>query len=90
MGQGASGEGAEGLLETIQEQAESLNRMTGKLLSLGWIGLLYIVFRSLGKQAGSSLGGMISRAPESVRKYLGLCLFSQAGVAIGLSIQTML
>ncbi len=64
--------------------------MAGKLLSLGWIGLLYIVFRSLGKQAGSSLGGMISRAPESVRKYLGLCLFSQAGVAIGLSIQTML
>ncbi|MBC7246970.1 MAG: cation:proton antiporter [Actinobacteria bacterium] len=62
----------------------------GKLLSLGWIGLLYIVFRSLGKQGGASLGGMISRAPESVRKYLGLCLFSQAGVAIGLSIQTML
>lgn len=62
----------------------------GKLVSLGWIGLLYIVFRSLGKQAGSSLGGVISDAPENVRKYLGLCLFSQAGVAIGLSIQTML
>lgn len=62
----------------------------GKLISLGWIGLLYIVFRSLGKQAGSSLGGVISDAPENVRKYLGLCLFSQAGVAIGLSIQTML
>lgn len=64
--------------------------MTGKLLQLGWIGLLYILFRSLGKQAGASLGGRISRAPENVRKYLGLCLFSQAGVAIGLSIQTML
>ncbi len=25
-----------------------------------------------------------------MRKYLGLCLFSQAGVAIGLSIQTMI
>lgn len=62
----------------------------GKLLSLGWIGVLYIFFRSLGKQAGASLGGIISRAPQSVRKYLGLCLFSQAGVAIGLSIQTML
>lgn len=64
--------------------------MAGKLLQLGWIGLLYIAFRSLGKQAGASLGGMVSRAPETVRKYLGLCLFSQAGVAIGLSIQTML
>jgi len=64
--------------------------MAGKLLQLGWIGLLYIAFRSLGKQAGASLGGMVSRAPETVRNYLGLCLFSQAGVAIGLSIQTML
>ncbi|MBC7253495.1 MAG: cation:proton antiporter [Actinobacteria bacterium] len=64
--------------------------MAGKLLELGWIGLLYILFRSLGKQAGASLGGTVSKAPESVRKYLGLCLFSQAGVAIGLSIQTML
>lgn len=64
--------------------------MAGKLLQLGWIGVLYIAFRSLGKQAGASLGGKISRAPEKVRRYLGLCLFSQAGVAIGLSIQTML
>lgn len=64
--------------------------MAVKLLQLGWIGLLYIAFRSLGKQAGASLGGKISVAPEKVRRYLGLCLFSQAGVAIGLSIQTML
>ncbi|MEW6554560.1 MAG: cation:proton antiporter [Actinomycetota bacterium] len=62
----------------------------GKLLSLGWIGLLYISFRTLGKQAGASLGGVISRAPANVKRYLGLCLFSQAGVAIGLSIQTMI
>jgi Kef-type K+ transport system membrane component KefB len=62
----------------------------GKLISLGMIGLLYIVFRSAGKQAGTSLGSVISGAPETVRKYMGLCLFSQAGVAIGLSIQTMI
>jgi NhaP-type Na+/H+ or K+/H+ antiporter len=62
----------------------------GKLLSVGWIGLLYIAFRSIGKQAGASLGGVISDAPANVKKYLGLCLFSQAGVAIGLSIQTMI
>ncbi len=62
----------------------------GKLVSLGWIGLLYILFRSVGKQAGASLGGVIGDAQPSVRKYLGLCLFSQAGVAIGLSIQTMI
>ncbi|MEJ5186931.1 MAG: cation:proton antiporter [Candidatus Geothermincolales bacterium] len=62
----------------------------GKLASLGVVGVLYIVFRSLGKQAGASLGGWISSAPENVRRYLGLCLFSQAGVAIGLSIQTVI
>lgn len=60
----------------------------GKLLSLGVIGLLYVVFRSVGKISGAYLGGVISEAPGSVRRYLGLCLFSQAGVAIGLSIQT--
>jgi NhaP-type Na+/H+ or K+/H+ antiporter len=62
----------------------------GKLLTLGWLGLLYIVFRTIGKQAGASLGALISDAPKPVRRYLGLCLFSQAGVAIGLSIQTVL
>jgi Kef-type K+ transport system membrane component KefB len=61
-----------------------------KLVSLGMIGLLYIVFRSVGKISGAYLGGVISDAPKEVRKYLGLCLFSQAGVAIGLSIQTMI
>jgi Kef-type K+ transport system membrane component KefB len=62
----------------------------GKLVSLGMIGLLYIVFRTAGKMSGAYLGGIISDAPQGVRKYLGLCLFSQAGVAIGLSIQTMI
>ncbi len=62
----------------------------GKLLSLGWIGLLYIFFRSVGKQVGAMVGGVVGEAPSTVRRYLGLCLFSQAGVAIGLSIQTMI
>ncbi len=62
----------------------------GKLLELGWIGLLYIFFRSVGKHVGSMAGGIIGEAPSTVRRYLGLCLFSQAGVAIGLSIQTMI
>lgn len=61
-----------------------------KLISLGTIGLLYIVFRSMGKMTGAYLGGVVSGAREPVRKYLGLCLFSQAGVAIGLATQTMI
>lgn len=61
-----------------------------KLASLGVIGVLYIIFRSVGKMSGAYLGGVISKSPDSVRKYLGLCLFSQAGVAIGLATQTMI
>lgn len=60
------------------------------VFSLGWLGVLYILFRSLGKQVGAYLGAVISKASLNVRKYLGLCLLSQAGVAIGLSIQTMI
>lgn len=59
----------------------------GMLPKMGILGLIYIVFRSLGKFGGSFLGAQISKAPETVGKYIGLGLFSQAGVAIGLSIQ---
>ena len=55
----------------------------------GWMWLIagvYVVGRTLGKMAGANLGARWAGATESVRKYLGLCLFSQAGVAIGLSI----
>jgi len=54
-----------------------------------WIIVLAVVYvfgRSLGKISGSWFGAYISKSPEKVRKYLGLCLFSQAGVAVGLSI----
>jgi len=46
----------------------------------------YVLGRSLGKIGGSYLGARWSHARESVRKYLGFCLFAQGGVAIGLSI----
>jgi len=46
----------------------------------------YVLGRSFGKIGGSYLGAKWSHARESVRKYLGFCLFAQGGVAIGLSI----
>jgi len=48
--------------------------------------VLYLIGRSAGKMYGVILGARLSRAAHSVRLYLPLCLFSQAGVAIGLSI----
>lgn len=53
---------------------------------VGFIALIYIVCRTVGKSIGSRMGARLTKAPESVRKYLPWCLLSQAGVAIGLSI----
>lgn len=49
------------------------------------LAILYLIGRSTGKITGAWFGGLISKAPPTVRKYLGLCLFSQAGVAVGLA-----
>lgn len=50
------------------------------------LGCAYLIGRTTGKAVGANIGARISRAPKSVQKYLPLCLLSQAGVAIGLSI----
>lgn len=55
-------------------------------LWLWGIVILYIVCRGIGKMAGCYLGSKLTFCPETVRKYLGLGLFSQGGVAIGLAI----
>ena len=58
-----------------------------KLLgALGFLGLFYLIVRSLGKVGGAYLGGCISRAPEKIKKYLGLGLLPQAGVALGVAL----
>ena len=48
--------------------------------------LVYLVGRTVGKAFGSWFGARQSQAADVVRRYLGLCLLSQAGVAIGLAI----
>jgi len=48
--------------------------------------LVYLAGRTAGKVLGSAFGAGWSHAADVVRKYLGLCLLSQAGVAIGLAI----
>jgi len=53
---------------------------------IGLIAVVYVLSRTFGKMSGSVLGGFIGEAHESVTKYLGMCLFSQAGVAIGMAI----
>jgi len=48
--------------------------------------LVYLIGRTAGKAFGAWFGAKQSQAPDVVRRYLGLCLLSQAGVAIGLAI----
>ncbi|MDP8258730.1 MAG: cation:proton antiporter [Candidatus Aadella gelida] len=64
-------------------------RLDATILAKGGVFLLaivYIISRSVGKLAGAYIGGKISNAESTVTKYLGFCLFDQAGVAVGLSI----
>ena len=48
------------------------------------IGLIYIAARSLGKITGAHVSSVLARSPEPVRKYLGITLLPQAGVALGM------
>ena len=52
---------------------------------IGVIGVVYIVFRSLGKYSGAFLGGLVTKADKNVKNYLGITLLPQAGVAIGMA-----
>lgn len=45
----------------------------------------YLVFRVLGKWGGAYLGATLTHCEPQVRKYLGIALIPQAGVAIGLA-----
>jgi len=47
--------------------------------------IMYVVGRSIGKIAGCSLGAAISRSESKIKKYLGLAMLDQAGVAMGLA-----
>lgn len=59
----------------------------GNLSALAWtLVIIYVIGRSFGKILGCFLGAKLSSAAETVRKYLGMCLFAQGGVAVGLSI----
>jgi Kef-type K+ transport system membrane component KefB len=56
------------------------------LPELGLVGLVYIFGRSAGLVTGASLGSALGKLDPMIRKYLGMGILSQAGVAIGLSL----
>lgn len=51
------------------------------------VGLAYIAFRCLGKYFGARLSAKWAGSDPKIRKYLGITLFPQAGVALGMAIK---
>ena len=57
-----------------------------ELPKLGLVGGAYILSRSFGLVGGSRIGGALGRIEDRIKKWVGLGILSQAGVAIGLSL----
>ncbi len=49
------------------------------------IAFVYTITRVIGKVGGSFIGGVLADAPDKVKKYVGLGLLPQSGVAIALA-----
>lgn len=60
-------------------------RVFGSLAVVG-IGVVYVVFRSLGKIVGAMASCRLMKCDENICKYLGITLLPQAGVALGMSV----
>ena len=58
----------------------------GHLAQLGMLGIVFIGARVAGKLGGAWLGAISSDAPTPVRRWMGLALLPQAGVAIGMAL----
>ena len=54
-------------------------------LAIVGIGLVYILFRCLGKYFGAYFSTKWTKCSPNVCKYLGITLFPQAGVALGMA-----
>ena len=51
------------------------------------VGIVFILFRSLGKISGAWLSCKMEKTSNTIQKYLGITLLPQAGVALGMAIQ---
>ncbi len=53
------------------------------------IGIVYILFRSLGKYGGTFVSAKMAKCSSNICKYLGITLLPQAGVALGMCATAM-
>jgi hypothetical protein len=59
----------------------------GSVLSIGMVGVGYMLARATGKIAGARIGLRGQDVPPAVRRQLGFCLVSSSSLALGLTIQ---
>ena len=53
------------------------------------VGVIYIIFRSLGKIEGAKIAAKMTHCEPQIQKYLGITLLPQAGVSLGMSLTAM-
>ena len=53
------------------------------------VGIVYILFRSLGKIEGAKVAAHMTHCEPQIQKYLGITLLPQAGVSLGMSLTAM-
>ncbi|MEJ2231456.1 MAG: hypothetical protein P8X46_09775, partial [Nitrospirales bacterium] len=56
------------------------------LRAASFLGLAYILFRLIGLIGGAWVGGIISAAPPVWQRWMGIALWPQAGVALGMAL----
>lgn len=57
-----------------------------ELLTAGWLAVGYMVLRVIGRIVGAWLGARAGRSDDATRKWMGLALMPQAGVAVGMAL----
>ena len=62
-----------------------MNLNVTALRTAGIIGVSYFFIRIVGKYAGAYIGCSMTGMPVTMKRYIGLALIPQAGVAIGLA-----
>ena len=60
-----------------------LSVFTDDIVVVG-IGVVYIIFRCIGKYVGTFISAKATKCDSQICKYLGITLFPQAGVALGM------
>ncbi|MGI9511798.1 MAG: cation:proton antiporter, partial [Anderseniella sp.] len=58
----------------------------GSMRTIGWIGIAYISLRIGARYVGGSLGSSMAGSTKLTRRWIGLALVPQAGVALGMAL----